>query len=77
MFEGWKSKGIKPMIYINPYMADLSEQVPDLSRNLFKEASENGYLIMNQDGSPKLSQSLSITFGTIDLTNPKAYEWYK
>jgi len=32
---------------------------------------------MNSKGKPLIEKSLSIEFGTVDLTNPAAWDWYK
>jgi len=48
MTGGWKADGVKPMVYINPYFANLSD--PLISRNLFKEGQQLGYFIKNSTG---------------------------
>ena len=39
MIEDWKEEGVKPMVYMNPYFANLTGN-PDIRRNLFKEADD-------------------------------------
>lgn len=36
MVDGWAKDGVKPMIYINPYFANLTGD-PQITRNLFVE----------------------------------------
>ena len=72
----WKEDGVRPMIYMNPYFANLTGN-PDIRRNLFKEADDQGFFLKNTDGKTYLIDSLSIQFGMIDFSNPKAKEWAK
>lgn len=75
MVSSFKADGVKPMIYINPYFANLNDA--SISRNLFKEGEQFGYFIKNSTGLPYLIKSVSIEFAMIDLTNPKARNWMK
>lgn len=68
---------MRPFIYINPYIADLSAFVTTLRDNLFEIGQQNGYFVKNKDGETYLINSLSIQFATVDLTNPAAREWIK
>ena len=77
MVDSWALDGVKPIIYLNPYIGDLSGFEVDLRQNLFKIGDENGYFVKNKEGKTYLINSLSIKFGTIDLTNPAAREWIK
>lgn len=45
-----KEKGIRNMIYINPYLVDVEGNFPN-RRNLFKEAVEGNYFVMNSTGT--------------------------
>ena len=51
---------------------------PTAKRNLFKEADENGFLVLNStnDAYILVSGTPDFTFGTVDFTNPDAVEWY-
>lgn len=48
------------------------------ARNLFLEAAEKGYLVKNSTGQPYIlySATKTFSFGTIDVTNPEAVEWF-
>ena len=65
------------MVYISPYLADIGDFKPNMRRNLFQEAKENGYLVKNQEGDPYLIRNTDFYFGMVDLTNPDAADWYK
>lgn len=82
-YPGWNelnaqlgAKGIRTMIYINPFLADVSEKA-NHRRNLFKEAQAKGYLIKTPAGEPYLILNTSFSAGLIDLSNPAAREWIK
>ena len=64
-----KKRGIRFLGYINPYLA--------IEGNLFKEASENKYLVKNPKGEDYVIDMGAFKAGTIDLTYEKAYKWYK
>lgn len=67
--EKWRKQGVGLYGYINPYLNEKGD--------LFKEAEEKGYLVKKPDGSTYLLSMSTFNFGTIDLTNPDAYSWYK
>jgi alpha-glucosidase len=83
-YPGWQElvrdlqrDGVRVMTYINPYLADLAGLKPNLRRDLFREAREQGYLVKNAAGQPYLLLNTDFRFGMIDLTNPAAWDWYK
>lgn len=47
MVDGWAEDGVRPMVYMNPYFADLSDFDVTLRRDLFKEGVEGGYFVKN------------------------------
>lgn len=75
MINTWNNDGVKAMIYINPYFANLTDA--SIKRNLFLEGDSNGYFIKNTTGQTYLIKSVSIEFAIIDLTNPQARSWMK
>ncbi len=77
MVQDFRADGVRVMVYVSPYLADLGGLKPNLRRNLFQEAAEKGYLVKNQDGEPYLVLNTDFTFGMIDLTHRAAFEWYK
>ena len=75
MVSSWALDGVRPFIYINPYIADLSNFVTDLRQNLYAIGEQNGYFVKNKDGQTYLIKSVSIEFATVDFTNPAARDW--
>ena len=65
----WKAQGIRFLGYINPFIA--------LEKELYKEASQNGYCVKDKDGKDYLVTITTFPAAMVDFTNPKAYEWYK
>ncbi|MDK2823903.1 MAG: sulfoquinovosidase [Clostridia bacterium] len=61
-------KGIKYLGYINTFLATDGE--------LFKEASEKGYLVKNEKGEDYLGIT-EMDAGVLDLTNPGTVGWIK
>ena len=61
MVSEWAQDGCRPFIYINPYIADLSDD-PTIRNHLFQEGVDGGYFVKNSDGEPYLVQSISIQF---------------
>jgi alpha-glucosidase len=67
------------MTYINPYLAvNVNSEKKHYHRYLFQEAADLGYLITNSSGDPYVDYSATpdFLFGTVDLTNPDAVDWY-
>jgi len=76
MIANWTADGVKAMIYINPYFANLTDA--SITRNLFQEGNSLGYFVKaNSTNQTYLIKSVSIEFAMIDFTNPKAREWMK
>ncbi len=64
-----REEGIRVLGYINPFLA--------LEGNLYKEASERGYVIRKKDGSEYHVVVTTFPAAVVDITNPEAYEWLK
>jgi alpha-glucosidase len=82
-YPGWEDlvsdlnkDNVQVMVYVSPYLADLSGLKPNMRRNLFQEAKEKGYLVKNASGEPYLILNTDFYFGMLDLTNPEAERWY-
>ena len=69
MLSRIKAKGIKICVWINPYIAQRSP--------LFKEGKENGYLLMNRDGSVFQVDDWQAGMAIVDFSNPQAVKWYQ
>lgn len=67
----WKLKesGIRFLGYINPYLAE--------EKDLFKEASQKGYLALNDKNEDYLVDFGEFYAGIVDFTNIEAAKWYK
>jgi sulfoquinovosidase len=65
----WKEQGIRFLGYINPYVA--------VEGNLYKEASEKGYLAFTEQREIYLVDFGEFYCGVVDFTNKDAAEWYK
>jgi len=65
----WKSKGVRFLGYINPFIA--------LEKDIYQEAKEKGYCVKNKDGEDYLVTITTFPAAMVDFTNPAAYEWYK
>lgn len=62
--------GFRVALWHTPYVSEDHES-SDRTKELFKEAEENGYF------PPSPNVSLNKWSSPIDLTNPNAYEWWK
>uniref|UniRef100_H2YA46 Glycoside hydrolase family 31 N-terminal domain-containing protein n=1 Tax=Ciona savignyi TaxID=51511 RepID=H2YA46_CIOSA len=61
---------VRFLAYINPHVIRGS--------NMFNESDKNGYFIKSKStGKTQVVDFGEMECGTVDLTNPKAYEWYK
>ncbi|WP_257348184.1 alpha-glucosidase [Pseudalkalibacillus decolorationis] len=65
----WKEQGIRFLGYINPYVVK--------EGHLYKEAKQNGFLAMAEDGGDYLVDFGEFYCGVVDFTNEEAYRWYK
>ena len=74
MVANWKAEGVRPMVYMNPYFANLTGN-PEIRTNYFQEGDENGYFLKDDNNKTYLIQSLSIQFAMLDFTNPAARKW--
>jgi len=57
------------LTYICPFLLE--------NESLFNEAQSHGYLAMNKSGYVYKEDFGEFNCGIVDLTNPKAFEWYK
>ena len=71
MVQKWALDGVKPMVYINPYFANLTD--PSITENLFLEGDQKGYFVKNKWNLTYLIKSVSIEFAMVDFTNPEAF----
>lgn len=57
------------LTYICPFLLE--------NESLFNEANSNGYLVLNANGDSYKEDFGEFLCGIVDLTNPKAFNWYK
>lgn len=69
MLARLKQKGLHICVWINSYIAQKSP--------LFKEASEKGYLLHNEDGSIFQTDLWQAGMSIVDFTNKEACAWYQ
>ncbi|XP_035693945.1 sulfoquinovosidase-like [Branchiostoma floridae] len=69
VIKEYKSKGVRFLSYINPHLI--------VEGPMFKEANLKGYLVANSSGQSYLQDFGGFFCGTVDLTNPDAYQWFK
>ena len=69
LIEDLAKDNIRFLAYINPYLLK--------GTDLFEYALSNDYFIKNSKGEAYIADFGEFFCGTMDLTNPKAMEWYK
>ena len=74
MVSDWRARGIRTLVYINPFLVDVAADLPG-RRNLYAEARDQGLLITTEAGTPYLIDSGEIRAGLVDLSNPKARDF--
>ena len=78
MVDGWEKDGVRPMVYMNPYFANLIGKT-QIAENLFKDAYSKGFILKtdteHDNSTSYLIQSLSIKFSIVDYFNPNAAKW--
>nr|XP_006819720.1 PREDICTED: uncharacterized protein LOC100369482 [Saccoglossus kowalevskii] len=67
--QNLKNEGIGVLTYVNPYL--------NIEGDLFKEGDALGYFVKNTAGDTYVADFGEFFCGTLDFTNPDAYEWYK
>lgn len=74
MVDEWAKDNVKPLVYFNPYIANLTEFVT--GQNLFQEGCQGDFFVKNKDGEVYLINSISINFAIVDFTNTAACKWF-
>ncbi len=64
-----KARGVQFLTYICPFLLQ--------GKSLYNEAKASQYLVLNQEGNPYTVDFGEFYSGLVDLTNPKAFNWYK
>jgi len=74
--ETLRSKGIRVLTYINPFLVDASSD-RNLTRDLHAEANEKGYFVKRADGTPYPIGNTTFSASMIDLSNLDCRQWIK
>lgn len=64
------------MGYINPFLVDVDGDKPQFQRNLYKEALDSGFLVLDEKGAPYLNVT-SFKAALLDLSHPGCRRWVK
>ena len=64
-----KLQGIRVLGYLNPCLA--------VEGALFRQAQDLGYLVKNKNDQDYIIDFMEFDAGTVDLTNPQAFNWFK
>jgi sulfoquinovosidase len=76
LVSDFNADGIQVLTYASPFITDAAEK-PDVTRNLYAEAVENGYFVTRPDGTPYATLVTDFDAALVDLTNPAARDWLK
>ena len=64
-----KARGVRFLGYINPHL--------NQEGALFRECEDNNFFVKNTEGKTYIIDFGGFHCGTVDLTNPDAFKWYK
>lgn len=76
MVADFASADIRTMVYISPFLADVSDK-PTARNNYYVQAAELGYLVKNARGEVYNTENTDFSAALVDLTNPDAWAWYQ
>lgn len=77
LYDTLKNQGIGLMGYINPFLVDVTRDKPNYRRDLYKEATQNNFMVINERGQPYQVQNTSFTSGILDLSDNGCVSWIK
>ena len=72
-----EARGVRTLCYVNPMFRDVPVDADPAGRNLYREALDGGYVVMQADGTPYLLQQGVFRVALLDLSNPAARAWMK
>jgi alpha-glucosidase len=76
MVADFNKEGIEVLTYINPFVIDVDDVDGRKVANYFAQGAKKGYLVKNQRGAPYVVELIGFPAGMVDLTNPKARDWF-
>lgn len=77
LYDSLSQRNISLMGYINPFLVDVRADKPNYRRDLYKEATGNNFLVLNDAGQPYQVQNTSFTSGVLDLSDTGCVHWIK
>lgn len=82
-YPGWKQmvddfhkQDIKVLTYVNIMVVDSADKSGKPVTNLYRQAEARGFLVKDQSGKPYLADQNGYDAALVDLTNPRARDWY-
>jgi alpha-glucosidase len=82
-YPGWErmvrdfgDQGIRVLTYVNTWLVDAAVKGDDSIRNLYREAEEQGFLVLDPDGGVYRLDQGGFDAALVDLTNGAARDWY-
>jgi alpha-glucosidase len=82
-YPGWDElvadlaeQDIRVLTYVNTWLVDAADKGEQSLRNLYAEAAEAGYLVLDPRGEVYLLDQGGFSAALVDLTNPDARDWY-
>ena len=76
LVSNFNEKNIKVLTYINPFLTDVKNK-KNHKINYYKIALDSSYFVKDSLGVPYDLDITTFSASLIDLTNPKAKNWYK
>lgn len=77
LLDSMQNSGINIMGYINPFLVEVAGNKSNFRRNQYKEAKDNNFLILNENGSPYPVDLGSFKASIIDLSDTNCVNWIK
>lgn len=77
LVDSLKSNGINMLGYVNPFIVPVAGNKTNFRRDMYKEAKDNNFLVLNPEGSPYLIQNTSFSSAILDLSDTNCVRWIK
>jgi alpha-glucosidase len=77
LYDSLSKSNIGLLGYINPFLVDVKPEKPNYRRDMYKEAIDNDFLVLNDNGQPYQVQNTSFTSGILDISDNNCVDWLK
>lgn len=77
LYDSLSKSNISLLGYINPFLVDVTADKPEYRRDMYKEAVDNNFLVLNDNGQPYQVQNTSFTSGILDISDDACVDWLK